>query len=369
MKIAFMGIKGLPSKGGAERVVEAIVQRLGKQHEITVYCSSNYTPMDFKMPGVRIIRIMTLTGKHLHSFSHDLLSAFHAVIFGNYDLVHLHNIESSFVLPLLRLRYRVVATCHGRDVRKTGKWGYISALLMDMMKYPFLLLASIKTTVSKEVMNYFKKEHNRKIYYIPNGVDSQITLATERATNTLRMNGISERDNFIVFAAGRIIPIKGAHVLIKAFRKLKFDIKLVLIGDATQVPRYFKELQQMADNRVHFIPFITSRDELLAIVKKAQIFVFPSLGEAMSMMLLEAGRVKVPILCSDIPSNYEVLEDSAIYFKSNDPVDLSKKLYWALRHHDLVKQLGIKACKRIISKFSWEIITKRYNQLYRLAVK
>ena len=43
MKIAYIGIKGLTSKGGAERVVEAIVRRLATQHVLTEYCSQNYT--------------------------------------------------------------------------------------------------------------------------------------------------------------------------------------------------------------------------------------------------------------------------------------------------------------------------------------
>ena len=42
MRIAFIGIKGLPSKGGAERVVEAIAEGLAGKHEITVYCNSPY---------------------------------------------------------------------------------------------------------------------------------------------------------------------------------------------------------------------------------------------------------------------------------------------------------------------------------------
>ena len=36
-KIAFMGVKGLPSKGGAERVVEAIVSSLKDDLDIYVY--------------------------------------------------------------------------------------------------------------------------------------------------------------------------------------------------------------------------------------------------------------------------------------------------------------------------------------------
>ena len=51
MKIAYIGIKGLPAKGGVERVVEAIVDRLREKNELTVYCNSRYTPEGTESPG------------------------------------------------------------------------------------------------------------------------------------------------------------------------------------------------------------------------------------------------------------------------------------------------------------------------------
>lgn len=69
MRIAFIGIKGLPSKGGAERVVEAITDRLKEKYDLTVYCNSRYTPKETAIPGVRLIRISTLKGKYLQPFS------------------------------------------------------------------------------------------------------------------------------------------------------------------------------------------------------------------------------------------------------------------------------------------------------------
>ncbi len=78
MKIAFVGVKGLPSRGGAERVVEAITDRLKGKYELTVYCNSRYTPKGAIFPGVRLIRVPTLKGKHLQPFSLFILSALHA---------------------------------------------------------------------------------------------------------------------------------------------------------------------------------------------------------------------------------------------------------------------------------------------------
>ena len=103
MKIAYLGIKGLPARGGAERVVEAITQRLADRHEITVYCSRRYSDENSSVRGVRLVRLPSLAGKYTFMTSLDFLAAWHALLYGDYDLIHLHNIEAGFILPLLRL--------------------------------------------------------------------------------------------------------------------------------------------------------------------------------------------------------------------------------------------------------------------------
>ena len=106
MKIAYIGAKGLPSKSGTERVVEAIVKRLAGKHDITVYCDWKYTPKGTKIPGVTLIRLPTIQGKYTEATLLFLLSAFHAMVFKHFDLIHVNGVDACFTLPLLRLRYR-----------------------------------------------------------------------------------------------------------------------------------------------------------------------------------------------------------------------------------------------------------------------
>ena len=75
MRIAYLGSKGLPSKSGTERVVEAIVSRLSGKHEITVYCDATYTPDGTEVDGIRLIRLPTMKGKHAQAASLFVLSA------------------------------------------------------------------------------------------------------------------------------------------------------------------------------------------------------------------------------------------------------------------------------------------------------
>ena len=128
MKIAFIGAKGLPAKGGGERVVEAIVDRLIKNGvDVTLYGKKNYCepkniPYDLNLVSVRTIR-----GKHLNAFSFGLFSALHAIFFGNYDLIHLHYADFGYLAPLLRLKFRVIGTSHGSEYKR-DKWNILAKL-------------------------------------------------------------------------------------------------------------------------------------------------------------------------------------------------------------------------------------------------
>ena len=88
MKIAFIGAKGLPAKGGGERVVEAIVDRLIKNgFDVTLYGKNNYCEPNNISYDLNLISVRTIKGKHLNAFSFGLFSALHAIFFGNYDLM------------------------------------------------------------------------------------------------------------------------------------------------------------------------------------------------------------------------------------------------------------------------------------------
>ena len=120
----------------------------------------------------------------------------------------------------------------------------------------------------------------------------------------------------------------------------------------------------MADGRVKFIPFIESQSELFGIFRTARLLVFPSTVEAMSMVLLEAASLEVPIVCSDIPENKSVLHERAIFFQAGDASDLTAKLRWALDHPKELKKLAQSAAGWVREAYSWDSIAHRYENLY-----
>jgi glycosyltransferase involved in cell wall biosynthesis len=363
MRIAYIGSKGLPSKSGTERVVEAIVSRLSGKHEITVYCDSRYTPKGTKVDGIHLIRIFTIKGKYTQATSLFILSAIHA-LFSRYDIIHVHSVEACFVLPLLRLKYRVVSTSHGSKRHARLKWGKIARFLLGLTEYPFVYLSNYATSVSCQDADDLKARYKRNIIYIPNGVDDCIQFDVEKAGRELLQVGL-EPGNYLMFAAGRIDPTKGCHVLLEAQNQIGNPLKLAIVGDLNQVPSYSDHLREIADKKqVVFIPTISDRKLLFGMVRQARLFIFPSFIEAMSMMLLEASSLQVPIICSDIPENKIVMQDNVLYFQSGDAVDLANKIQWALAHPREMSSLGQKSGIYVKDNLTWEKIVGQYEKIY-----
>lgn len=362
-RVAYLGIKGLPAQAGSDRVVEAIV--LGLDHDRyqpIVYCSRRAITDRAYFPEAELIALPTLLGKHLHATSLFLVAALHALLFGDYDLVHLHNVEASFVLPILRLRYKVISTSHGA-AQTRDKWGKVAKTLIRLTEYPFALLSNICTSVSLPLAVYYQQRFKREVHHIPNGVASETNADLEVATKILLQHEVNP-GRFVLFAAGRVIPTKGCHLLLQAFRQLDTDLQLIVVGDTSQLPVYGQYLQELADERVRFIPFISAKETLFGLISAARLFIFPSTVEAMSMMLLEVATLGTPIICSDIPENQSVLPEQALFFKSGNIDDLHLNLDWALGHHEQMQSLAVQAQRWVFQDYRWENIVPQYQSLY-----
>lgn len=369
LKIAFLGVKGIPSKSGTERVVEAIIHRLADEHDITVYCDPDYTPRGTEVNGVKLIWVPTLKGKHMKATSLDILGALHAIFKGNYDVVHVNGVETCFVLPLLRLKYRVISTAHGSPRRHPReKWGKAARILMGLTEYPFLYLSNYATSVSKVDSEYFERRYGKKAIFIPNGIDER-TGCDIPAARSLLAELNYQPDQYIMFSAGRIDPSKGCHLVIDAYKQVKPDLPLMVVGDLEQVPAYGESLKQAATgDPITFVPLIKNKELLLGLVKLCKYFVFPSLFEGMSVMLLEAASLGVPIICSDIPENQIVMKDSVLYFRCGDTDDLQEKMKWALAHPKEMQELGSKASAMLKEHLTWGKIAQVYDSLYEACV-
>jgi glycosyltransferase involved in cell wall biosynthesis len=353
-RIAVIGLKGLPAFGGAATVGENIIEQLKNQYDITVYSISSHTNRKSgNYNNICYQKVFkSIPFKKLNSLLYYIRAAFH-VLFSNFNLVHLHHRDAAFIVPLLRLKYKVALTTHGMVL--TDKWKPFKFFFNTQDKL-FLKFANQITTVSKKDFRIVQNIllNKKEIVFIPNGV------------NLLDKFNI-QIENKIVFSAGRIVPNKGCHILLEALKKGNINIKTQIIGDLEQMSDYGTFIKKQANEllQVEFIDLIKEKDELFKLLASSKIFVYPTLIESMSMMMLEVASLGVPMIVSRLPENLDVFnEDEVLYFQPANSKDLCKKIKYALNNKNEMVSRAQKAKNKVISNYLWSNISNQYANVY-----
>ncbi|MBU0636638.1 glycosyltransferase family 4 protein, partial [Patescibacteria group bacterium] len=178
-----------------------------------------------------------------------------------------------------------------------------------------------------------------------------------------------EKDNYIL-AVSRLIKHKGIHFLINAYKQIKTDKKLVIVGAGYYTDDYIKELKSLivgCDNII-FTNNQTGRT-LAELFSNAFLFVQPSESEGLSMALLEAMSYGKCSLVSNITENIEVVGDNSYSFENKNVDSLKNKLIYLLNNPLLVKECGEKLKIRADKYYNWEDITAKTIKVYQQAIK
>ncbi|MCK4664903.1 MAG: glycosyltransferase family 4 protein [Bacteroidales bacterium] len=361
-KIAVIGLKGLPAFGGAARAGESIINILKYKYAFTVYAVSSHTNNSGYFNGYNQIVFKKILNKKWNTLFYYIKSTLHCLFIGNYDLVHIYHTSASFITPFLKFKYKVIISARGYTspelLLESEKWNKIDRFFFLLIeKILTLFPADIIVAVSKVVKKYYDPRTCKKVFYIPNGV---FVYENESFQNIVY-------NEYILFSAARIIPLKGCHIFLKALKKMNYRDNVIIVGDLNQTSKYEKQMKELAISlNVKFIELIRDKMILLSYVKNAKLFIFPSFHEGMSNMLLEAASVKTPIICSDIQENrYVFTNEEVLFVKVKDVNDLSAKITWALSNPKLMQQKAENAFKKIKQEHSWEKIAKEYDKLYQ----
>ena len=364
-KIAFFGIKYFPSKGGSSRIAESIAEELQEKYEITIYCYKNPKAKSH-LRHVKVVQIPRFRFGEVGVFLYYFLCCLHILFFKKYDLIHAHKTDSAFFIPLLRLKSKVIGTSQEAPYLR-DKWNFLGKAFLRSMEYFYIYASSLRTSVSKPLAEIYEKRYGKEVHYIPNGVSLHDIRLNHSKDDVLEEFGVRDNEEYIFFAARRIMYTKGCHTFLEAMRKVNYKGKILIAGENIHAKSYMKTLTELAKGLdVTFMGYIDDKETLMAWVDKAKWFVFPSLTEGLSLMLLEVGcRGTTPILCSDIPENTEVFsEDEVLYFKANNSDDMAQKFSWGMANFDKMQEMTQRAKERVFNEYSSQAVASSYSQLY-----
>ena len=163
-------------------------------------------------------------------------------LFGKYDVIHFHAEGPCLMIPIAKFfGKRCVATIHGLDWQR-AKWGNFATKMLLKGEKAAALHADEVIVLSKNVQDYFKEKYSRDTHFIPNGISKPQKVEPYEITSKYGLKG----DDYIL-TLSRIVPEKGIHYLLHAYKKIDTDKKLVIAGGASNAADYMEEIKKLAE--------------------------------------------------------------------------------------------------------------------------
>lgn len=354
-----MGIRGIPANyGGFETFAEELAPRLvSRGHEVTVYGRSNnikYNAEYYK--GVRIKILPTINHKYLDTVAHTFLCTLHS-LFNRYDVILICNSANSIFSWIPRIRgQKVTINVDGLEWKRK-KWNKLGQWFYKASEYMATIFPNDVISDAIEIKKYYLKKFNKDSTYIPYGAPT----ARVNTKDILEMYSLRSRE--YVLYVSRLEPENNAHFVVKAFEKVKTDMKLVVVGDAPYNKEYIQKLKSTRDPRIIFTGYIFGKS-YKEFQSNAYIYIQATEVGGTHPALLEGMGYGNCVLANDVPEHREVLADAGFYFSVNHQNDLSQKIQYLCDHPEVVEKYREFTTKRVKQKYSWEKVTQDYERLF-----
>jgi len=348
--------------GGIEKhVAELSTHLVTMGHHVTVYARAKYSPEKPKrLHGVRLLFLPTIYSKNIEAILHTFLASIHA-LFGHYDIIHYHGVGPatlSWVPRLFARKAKVIVTFHSQD-QFHQKWGFFARRYLAFGERASTIFPHYCISVSHVIQLYCRETFHREVVYIPNGSTVKHVLDMQE------LESFDLQPKGYILYVGRLVPQKGLQFLIEAYKHLKTDKKLVIVGAPSFSDEYYKQLRSLAKGNANilFLGFQTSA-KLEQLFAHAYVYCQPSESEGLPVVVLESMSFGVAPLVSDIPENLEAMHHSGFSFKNTNVDDLAHQLRFLLRHPEVVQEKGEEAQAVIEIKFNWKRISEQVEGVY-----
>lgn len=287
-----------------------------------------------------------------------------------YSIVHCH---SPIGGALARLGCRMIRQSGAKIIYTAHGFHFFKGapLLNWLVYYPVeKLLAkytNILITINKEDYKRAKtKFKTKKIEYI-----SGIGIDIDKI-NHVNVDKIEKRreisidvETIVLLSVGEVNKNKNHEVVIRAISRLKnLDIVYIIVG-LGNLDEYLVELAEQHGVKDKLI-LLGYRNDVLEICKIADMFIFPSLREGLSVSLMEAMVAGLPVICSDIRGNTDLIKNGmgGYLVKANDDVGYARNILKLASDKNLRIKMGSFNTKRI-KMFGLEVVNKRMTEIYK----
>jgi glycosyltransferase involved in cell wall biosynthesis len=363
LSIMALGLRGVPNvPGGIEAHAAELYPRLQALGvDVTVLGRIPHRPRNAPVQwrGIHVLWLPAPRLQGVEALLHTLMGVLYAAV-RRPDVLHIHAIGPSLWVPLAKaLGLKVIVTHHGQDYLRE-KWNKPARALLRLGERFGVKLADECIVISHEIRESVQVKFGKAAILVPNGVGD---LQRAPENDLLSKYGLAPQR--YVIQVSRLVPEKRQHDLIAAFNEAGLaGWKLVLVGGVQGSQRYAEKLRRLCENNAAIVcTGFLSPPAVQQLLSHAGIFALPSSHEGLPIALLEAMKMGIPVLASDIPANVEVGLDAASYFPLGDTHALSARLRELAVATPEQRQLIAAQMAAFCGRYNWDSVATATLQI------
>jgi len=319
-----------------------------------------YFPRCFFFP--RIIKVPGISNYKKISIDNRLAATLHTIdkYYLSFDLIHARfTYPSIYIGSILKEKYNVplLATIH-----EDSGWFEEERI----MNHPrFIQAWESATILTRENTTELSLLHqyNKNVACAAAGYDSLVYTIKDKSLCRDELN--LNRDDKILFTFGPLDERKGFQDLISAISHLPVDyqdVKCYISGSGSYKQHLSNLIKQMGLEKQVFLINRLNDKEVMKWINASDLFIFPSLRESFGIIQIEALGCGTPVIASTNVGSKDIINNACGYlFKTGDSLDLVFKIMKGLKmiwdrekiHHYTE------------DKYSWKVVSKQYDELYR----
>ena len=362
-----MKILYVTTVGGTMNFFRSFISELVQEgHTVDIACndSSSKVPEFYRELGCSVYSIQT-TRSPLNKGNLTAIKQLKRLVKeNNYDIVHCHT-------PVAAMCTRIA----GRKARKNGTKIFYTAhgfhfykgapLKNWLIYYPVERLCSYWTdiliTINQEDYIFAQKKMKaRHIEYVPGvGIDlEKFSKASIDKRKKRQELGIPDGVKLLL-SVGELNKNKNHETVLRAIADIP-NVYYIIAGRGV-LQRHLQEIIDECgiEDRVKLLGF---RKDIKELCEAADVFVFPSFREGLSVSVMEAMASGLPVVCSRIRGNTDLVDENGGMLFNPGRVDDCREAIEKLLALDL-KSLGRYNTVKI-ERFSYEKINEQLNEIY-----
>lgn len=294
---------------------------------------------------------------------------------GGFDLLHLHNPMPALEMARIARACRqagipYVVSTHGFNEIANGERIYDFGLLKQLVWKALVMLpvrSALRHAAAIFALSPADKESARKLGFagdafalVPNGVP--VPRPADPAGDAIYARlGLGERKPgriTCMFLANHT-PNKGLPILLSAFSQLDCPYQLIVGGEKRPEVDYGLASPRRPDQQI-VVTGRLSDEEVAALFRRSDLFVFPTLADTFPLAILEAMSYGLPVLASHVGGiPYQIDDRCGRLVEAGNVDQLAEAVSRFARAPATLAKMGRHARARVAAQFTWDSAASR----------